>query len=250
MFRKLFYLSFLIFFSLVFLSGCASRREIVRFKQQLDYLEESNRRQEENLTQLDSLLRVQIDQSQRLRADINSSMGWMDERLKVVEGKLDESGYKVSELSKKMDSVKQQIIEADTLKMKDTTASKVNVDSEKLYDGAYLNVIKGNYELAILGFSDYLKYFPKSQSASDAQYWIGECYYSLKNQTKAIEEFEKLLSDYPSSDKIPTALFKIGLIYLDLKDKTKANKYLRQLVDKYPNSQEAKLAKERLGIKK
>lgn len=234
-------------------SGCASRREIVKLKNQADFLEQSNKRLENRTAELDSLLREQIELSNRLRADFATILGSMDERMEIVESKLEDLGHRFPELSRKMEQVKREIStqKKDTGQVSDTSAIMVNVDPKQLYDAAYLDLTKGKYDLAITGFSNYLKYFPETEQAANAQYWLGECYYAKKNYTRSAIEFHKVLENYSTGAKVPSALYKLGLSLLELKSTEQAKKYLQELVDKYPNTQEAKLAEEKLkNIKK
>ena len=239
---------FLIFFLvLVGFSGCASRREIVKLKNQADYLEENNRRLDERTAEMDSLLKEQIDLTNRLRADLATILGGMDQRMEVVESKLEDLGQRFPELSRKMEMVKQRLSEGgDSTNVSDTSSVKVNVDPQKLYDGAYLDLTKGSYDLAITGFTNYLKYFPETELAGNSQYWLGECYYAKKNYTRAAIEFHKVLENYSTGAKVPSALYKLGLSLIELKSTNQAEKYLNELMEKYPNTQEAKLAEEKL----
>ncbi len=239
-------IAFLIFFLvLVVFSGCASRREIVRLKNQADYLEENNRRLDERTAEMDSLLKAQIELTNRLRADLATILGGMDQRMEVVESKLEDLGQRFPELSRKMEMVKQRLSEgADSTS--DTSSIKVNVDPQKLYDGAYLDLTKGSYDLAITGFTSYLKYFPETELAGNSQYWLGECYYAKKNYTRAAIEFHKVLENYSTGAKVPSALYKLGLSLIELKSTNQAEKYLNELMEKYPNTQEAKLAEQKL----
>jgi tol-pal system protein YbgF len=241
-------------FSLVVLlsTGCASRREIVKLKNQADFLQESNQRLEQRTATLDSLLREQIEISNRLMADLATTLEGMDERMGFVESKLEDLGQRFPELSRKMEQVKREIsTQKDTLGLSDTSAASVNVDPKQLYDAAYLDLTKGKYDLAITGFSNYLKYFPETEQAASAQYWLGECYYAKKNHTRAAIEFHKVLENYSTGSKVPSALYKLGLSLLELKSVQQASNYLQELVDKYPDTQEAKLAEEKLkNIKK
>jgi tol-pal system protein YbgF len=248
-----FRITLIVSFSLlvVFFSGCASRREIVRLKNQADFLEKSNERLEDRTAKLDSLIREQIELSNRLRADLATILGGMDERMEIVESKLEDLGHRFPELSRKMEQVKKEIsTQRDTSKVSDTS-TVINVDPEQLYDAAYLDLTKGKYDLAITGFSNYLKYFPETEQAANAQYWLGECYYAKKNHTRAAIEFHKVLENYSTGTKVPSALYKLGLSLLELKSTGQAKKYLQELIDNYPNTQEAKLAQEKLeNIKK
>ncbi len=233
--------------ALLFLSGCASRREIVKLKNQADYLEESNRRMDERTAGMDSLLKDQIELTNRLRADLATILGGLDQRMEVVESKLEDLGQRFPELSRKMEMVKQRLSEsADSGSVSDTSSAKVNVDPQKLYDGAYLDLTKGSYDLAITGFTSYLKYFPETELAGNAQYWLGECYYAKKNYTRSAIEFHKVLENYSSGAKVPSALYKLGLSLIELKSTNQAEKYLNELMEKYPNTQEANLAEQKL----
>ncbi len=243
--RILLIVSFLLLVMLY--SGCASRREIVRLKNQADFLEQSNRRLEERTARLDSLLREQIELTSRMRADLASTLGGMDERMGIVESKLEDLSHRFPELTRKMEQVKREIsTRKDTGSVSDTSTVMFNVDPKQLYDAAYLDLTKGSYDLAITGFANYLKYFPETEQASNAQYWLGECYYAKKNHTKAAIEFHKVLEDYSTGAKVPSALYKLGLSLLELKSVQQAKKYLQELVDKYPGTQEAELAKQKL----
>jgi tol-pal system protein YbgF len=232
---------------LLMVSGCATRWQVDGLKKEL---EQSNQRLEDRTAQLDSLLREQIELTNRLRADLSSTLGGMDERIGIVENKLEDFGHRFPELSQKIDLVKQQVSKSDTTQISDSTKGLINVDPKQLYDAAYLDLTKGKYDLAITGFSNYLKYFPETELADNAQYWLGECYYAKKNYTKAAIEFHKVLENYATGDKVPSALYKLGLSLLEIKSVGEANKYFEELVDKYPDTQEAKLAKEKLRNKK
>ncbi|HEX9912605.1 MAG TPA: tol-pal system protein YbgF [candidate division Zixibacteria bacterium] len=239
---------FLFLLLLLFVSGCVSRKEIVRFQEQLDYLETSNHRLERDVATLDSLLRIQLEENQRLKADLSSSLSSIDERLGMLQGRVEDSGYRFSELFRKME--KEELAPADTTGIPDSLRAKVSLDPQKLYDQAYLDFAKKNYDLAIQGFSEFLSYFPKSKSADKAQYWLGECYFAREDYNRSLDEFQKLLQNFPASDKIPSALYKIGLCYEELKNQLRANRYFKEVITKYPDSAEAKLAKEKLGLEK
>jgi tol-pal system protein YbgF len=231
--------------SLIF-AGCASRWQMDSVKDQVDSLAESNQRLEERTAEMDSLLKEQIDLTNRLRADLATILGGMDQRMEVVESKLEDLGQRFPELSRKMEMVKQSLSPADTGKASDTSGVKVNVDPQKLYDASYLDLTKGNYDLAITGFTNYLKYFPETELAGNAQYWLGECYYAKKNFTRAAIEFHKVLENYSTGAKVPSALYKLGLSLIELKSTNQAEKYLNELMQKYPDTQEAKLAEQKL----
>src|SRR5262245_43868584 len=50
---------------------------------------------------------------------------------------------------------------------------------EQAYQAAYIDFSKGNYPLAIQGFREFVRRYPDSDLADNAQYWIGESFFSM-----------------------------------------------------------------------
>lgn len=122
---------------------------------------------------------------------------------------------------------------------------KVATEGE-LYDSS-LNLYKeGKYESAIDGFKDFLKKYPKSDRADNAQYWVGECYMALKQWDQAILAYQQVVSKYPKGNKVPNALMRQGLAFIEIKDKTSAKLLFEKVIKNYPSSSEAAVAKKKL----
>ena len=81
----------------------------------------------------------------------------------------------------------------------------------ELYSQAYADYARGNYDLAIQGFTEYIRNYPGTDFTDNAQYWIGECLYGKKLYNEAVEAWNVLFRDYPSSDKLPDARVKKGM---------------------------------------
>ena len=64
----------------------------------------------------------------------------------------------------------------------------------RLYDLAWADYTAGNYDLAVEGFSSYVRSFPKSEFADNAQYYIGESYYQRGKLAEAVDAFGRLIS--------------------------------------------------------
>lgn len=105
---------------------------------------------------------------------------------------------------------------------------------------------QGKYAEARMKFEEFLKAYPKDPLAGNAQYWIGETYYSLNDMNKAVQAFQAVLDKYPRSSKVPDAMLKIGYAYDRLGDRAKAVDTLRNLLNKYPKARSAKLASDKL----
>lgn len=124
---------------------------------------------------------------------------------------------------------------------------RTGLSPSEAYGLAYNDYLKGNYDLSLLGFQNFLTQYKTTSLAPNAQYWIGESHYGKKEYMKAIEAFDKVVSDYPKSDKIPGAILKAGYAWIEIGDLAKGRSYLKTVVEKYPLSNEGKLAKNRLA---
>lgn len=117
----------------------------------------------------------------------------------------------------------------------------------ELYSQAYADFARGNYDLAVQGFQEYLRSYPSTDFSDNAQYWIGECHYGKQRYSEAVEAWNGLLRDYPASDKLPDARVKKGMALEKLGRRTQALLEYRFVVDRYPNSQAARIAREKLN---
>jgi tol-pal system protein YbgF len=116
-----------------------------------------------------------------------------------------------------------------------------------LYKNALSDYAKGNYDLAIDGFRNYIALYPKTSLIPNAQYWLGESYYSQRKYDDAIKEFEHFVTQHPDNSKVASALLKQGYAYLELGNASRGRAVLSALVKRFPRSPEARLAKERLS---
>jgi tol-pal system protein YbgF len=117
----------------------------------------------------------------------------------------------------------------------------------ELYSQAYADYARGNYDLAIQGFSEYIRNYPATDFTDNAQYWIGECLYGKKLYNEAVEAWNVLFRDYPSSDKLPDGRVKKGMALERLGRRSQALVEYRYVVDRFPNSQAARIAREHLN---
>jgi tol-pal system protein YbgF len=117
----------------------------------------------------------------------------------------------------------------------------------ELYSQAYADFARGNYDLAIAGFTEYIRAYPGTDFTDNAQYWIGECLYGKKQFAEAIEAWNALFRDYASSDKLPDARVKKGMALEKLGRRSQALVEYRYVMDRFPNTQAARIARERLN---
>lgn len=132
-----------------------------------------------------------------------------------------------------------------------TVASSPTPSEQQQYDAAFNLMKQGYYEKAGKAFREFVARHPSSDLAGNAQYWVGEAQYVVRNFKVALEEFTKVVDKYPSSAKVPDALLKIGYCQHELGALDKARAALQLVISRYPNTTVAKSAEQRLAkIKK
>jgi tol-pal system protein YbgF len=116
----------------------------------------------------------------------------------------------------------------------------------RLYDMAWADYTAGSYDLAIEGFTSYVRSFPRSEFADNAQYYIGESYFQRGRLAEAVEAFGRVISTYPKSDVVGQAYYKRGLSYERLNQQDRAREAYDFLITTAPDSDAGRLAKQRL----
>lgn len=117
---------------------------------------------------------------------------------------------------------------------------------EKLYQTAYSDYIKGTYQIALLEFQKFIEIYPDNPLVENCLYWIGECYYGLKDYGKAKESLENVTARFPKGAKYYSAKLKLALVHYNLGEKEIAKKMLAEIVKEVPMSTEAGVAREKL----
>lgn len=126
----------------------------------------------------------------------------------------------------------------------DNSAGSAKNDGEA-YKAAY-DLLKDDPYQAIVAFQDFLKRYPSSKYAPNAQYWIGESYYSMEKYPEAKRRFLTVLKEYKGSVKEPDAALKLGYTFYATQEWDMARKTLQDVIKFFPGGSEADLAKKKL----
>ena len=207
-------------------------------KQEVAQLEATIQRQTE------ALLKAEAD----MRLDINS----LSSQIAQLQDKLEDTNYRLAQVSQQIAATNQDLKASRTSPALpgapgETPAAATTVaDPETLYQTSYSDYLRGNYDLAMLGFKQYLEAFPETDLADNAIYWIGECFYRQQKYVDAIAEYDRVLKQYPRSDKTASALLKKGFALLEQGQRKDGVAQLQNVAKSFPASDEANLAKQRL----
>jgi tol-pal system protein YbgF len=122
----------------------------------------------------------------------------------------------------------------------------VGMSPTRLYELAQADYAGGQWALAINGFETYLRTFPKTDRADDAQFFIGEAYQLDGKFKESVAAYDKVIADFPSGDRVPDAFYKRGLAYSRLGQNDKARESFEAVIRDFPNAEASRLAKQLL----
>lgn len=197
----------------------------------------------ERVLALETAIAEQTALIRAMRAELSGEIGALNDRLTALEERLGSqeerrsrgSAFRAPDLAPAL---------ADSSARAAATASE---NARAVYDAAYLELLKGNYDLAVEGFDGFLAQYPESDLADNAQYWIGECHLARGETSLAMTAFLGVESRWPRGDKVPGALLKVAHCLSAEHEVDASRRTLESLVARFPKTEEARLAQERLA---
>ena len=136
-----------------------------------------------------------------------------------------------------------------TLKNAKPSKSSPSSISPEQYKKNYIDALSfyqnGEYDKAVTLFSKLVQTDSSNDLADNSQYWLAECYYTMKNYKRAVSEFTKVFS-FPATDKDDDAQLKIGLSYQSIGNVDKSREEFQRFIDYFPGSEYYPKAKEAL----
>jgi tol-pal system protein YbgF len=173
------------------------------------------------------------------QARVSGNIGALDTRLLAIEANLQTANDRLVKTLDQFAALNQQLAALQRqIPVVDPT------DPVQAFSAAYGDYIKGNHQLAIEQFRLFVVKFPQSEQADDAQYMIGDAFYSQGNYAEALVEFDKVLSQYPDGNKVPAARLKKGLVYFQINQNEEGATEMRTVIKDFPDSPEAATARQ------
>ncbi len=218
----------------------------------------------ETLRALGSRLDEQSGVARKAMADQKLSIDTMGDDLRVLREKVDDNNVRVGSLAQELEAIRAAMAQIATQPAAPAGAdaaapagaqpqpaagqpSTVPVQSpQRLFDTPWADYMAGQFNLAISGFENYIRTFPRAEQAGEAQYLIGECYYQQGMFKEAVTAYDRGIQTYPNSQKVPDMYFKRGMAFNALGLVDRARESWEYVVKNFPNSDAGRLARQRL----
>ncbi len=273
---KIRFLLGILFVTALLFTGCASRKEVVQFQAdhnefrgqlesidgritdiekrlaQLTQLDPKLAEIERKIGELHSLLggnvsdylHLQEDLLRSLKADQTAVTSELERLILALSSRVDQSDGRVQEFMLQVDTFNQLIVKV----LGDSLAADGRdiIESQKLFQQSYSDFIQGEFEVARMGFREYVKSYPATTMSDDALYWVGESYLAEALPDSAVMIFAQFEDRYPISNRMPMVLYKRAIVRLDLGNKIGARRLLERVINDYPDTDVSDQAKIRM----
>jgi tol-pal system protein YbgF len=221
----------------------------------------------EALKAVNSRIEDQTALERKAFADGKVQMDTISGDIRVVREKVDETNVRLGTISQELESIRDAIPPAGAFQQVPLTGDPgvapgttpggvtppqtsatppAGINSQRLFDSSWADYTTGAYDLAIKGFEDYVKFFPKGSRAHEAQLLIGESLAWQKKDMDAVSAYDRVIANYPGTASVPTAYYKRGMAFERLGEAARARESYEVLTKQFPDSAPATLAKQRL----
>jgi len=233
-------------FAAAALVGCATSPEQDPVVQKLSDLDGRLLRIERVMTN-QSLLELAQKQT-NLESEIRALRGQIDELKFNADSQRDQQRELFTDLDKRVQTLEGAAGGAAPSAARAPNGLPVPAGNDRANYQAAFDLLKdGKYPEAIQAFKQFLTSFPDSTLGDNAQYWLGESHYVMKDYQQALKDFRTVIDKYPDSRKLPDALLKVGYCNYELKNWKDARTALNQVVQQFSDTTAARLASQRLA---
>ncbi|SPW26449.1 tol-pal system protein YbgF [Edwardsiella tarda] len=216
---------------------------------------------EDRVTSLERITNAQGQLLTQLQQQLSDNQRDID----TLRGQIQENQYQLNQIVERQKQIYQQIDSlssgnaaqgntpaaasaqpADSAAAPQAAAASgdANTDYNRAVD---LVLVKKQNDQAISAFQTFIKQYPDSTYQPNANYWLGQLYYSKGKKDDAAYYYAVVVKNYPKSPKAPESMYKVGVIMQEKGQSDKAHAVFQQVLKQYPNSEAAKLAQKRLG---
>ena len=251
----------------------ATSKDMVQLQTQVQELSDRMARMQQSFDERMGVMRSLVEQStdnvnkltesvqtmqkslQQQNADSQSKVEQVSGQIQTLNDSIDELKARLAKATKQLDDIQtqQQNLTAPVAQPTTTTpgvppggAAIQAPPADVLYSNALRDYNSARYDLAQSQFQDYLKYYPTTDLAGNAQFYIADMEYRAGSFEAAVADYDKVIEQFPGGNKTAAAQLKKGYSLLELGRKEAGVRELNALIQRYPRSIEATQARERL----
>jgi tol-pal system protein YbgF len=191
-------------------------------------------------------LQASINKQQQ---DRGAQVDQISGQIQALTDTMDELKVRLTKLSKQfedMQSAQQSMAAQQAQAQQQQQAIAQAPAPDVLYNNALRDYNGGNNDLAVQEFNDYIKFYPNTDLAGNAYFYLAEIHFKAGDYQKAIANYDLVVQNFPSGNKAAAAQLKKGFALIELGKVDEGTQELKHVVQRYPRTNEATQARERL----
>ena len=186
---------------------------------------------------------------EKLQNDNGAKVDQLSGQIQALNDSLDELKARLTKVSKQLEDVQaaqQNQAAAQAAQQAQQQALAQAPPPDVLYNNALRDYNAGKNDLATQEFSDYIRFYPTTDLAGNAYFYLAEINFKQGNYQAAAKNYEQVLQNFPTGNKAPSSDLKKGLALIELGQQDDGIAELRHVIQRYPRTNEALQARERL----
>jgi tol-pal system protein YbgF len=242
-------------------------KEIIELQTQVEQLQHQMTQMKQSFDErmgvMKNLLEQNTDVTNKVTTAINGLQASINKQQQDRSGQGDQLSGQIQALNDTMDELKVRLTKLSK-QLEDMQAAQQSMAAQQsqaqqqaqaiaqapapdvLYNNALRDYNGAKNDLAIQEFNDYIKFYPNTDLAGNAYFYLAEIQFKAGDYQKAIANYDLVVQNFPSGNKAAGAQLKKGFALLELGKEDEGTQELKHVIQRYPRTNEAVQARERL----
>jgi len=234
--------------------------QVTQLQQQMTAMKQSF---DERMGVMKNLLDQNTDAANKVTAAINELQSSINKQQQDRSGQVDQMSGQIQALNDTMDELKVRLAKLSK-QLEDMAAAQQSMATQQaqaqqaqqaiaqapppdvLYNNALRDYNGGKNDLASQEFSDYIKFYPNTDLAGNAYFYLAEVEFKAGDYQTAVTNYDLVLQNFPSGNKAASAQLRKGLALIELGKQDEGVQELRHVIQRYPRTSEAMQARDKL----
>jgi len=249
------------------LPAAAVSKEMVQLQTQVQALQDQMSRMQQSFDERMGVMKSLMDQNtdsmnkvtaaitalqnslEKLQGDNGAKVDQLSGQIQALNDSLDELKARLAKVSKQLEDVQasqQNQAAAQAAQQAQQQALAQAPPPDVLYNNALRDYNAGKNDLATQEFSDYIRFYPSTDLAGNAYFYLAEINFKQGNYQGAVKNYDQVLQNFPTGNKAASSDLKKAFSLIELGQKDDGVAELRHVIQRYPRTNEALQARERL----
>jgi len=249
-----------------FTPASGANRDIVQLQTQVDQLQQAMTQMKQSFDERMGIMKNMLDENKviankvsaaidNLQSSINHQQTDRAAQVDQISGQIQSLNDTMDELKVRLAKVSKQLEDLQAAQQTMAAQQSQAQEQQKLMaqapppDVLYNNALRdynGGSDVAVQEFNDYIKYYPDTDLAGNAYFYLAEISFKAGDYEKAIANYDLVLKNFPSGNKAASAQLKKGFALIELHKNDEGAQELRHVIQRYPRTNEAQQARDRL----